>query len=735
MGYELALVNGGVPDVVNETAAALDEINNSYNNMYSSINRINDMNSSMFNGVISVNFGGIHNNYQDIIDEQTEVNEKVNDGTKAVEKVCGGIKKVVKSLAESKILASGFSSAISYSENILNMQNSISAVNDGSQSDSELQNKIYSASINSRTDMSTTMAAVGGLSSVGFSNDEAVQYTENLNKMFAVSNISGDMQAEATNALVASLSDGVVSGEELNSVLSITPEIVVGMADNMGLNAEQLSLIAEQGQLTADMMKTSMLGATDSISAEFANTKADWSDTMTNIGNMATLAFEPLGDKINEILNSPSFATFMTNLGNGMAVFANALSGVLDVISTVGGFITDNWSIAQPILVTILSILGYIYVATVLVGKVQKIAETATKAWEAASIAFNAVWSVCPIVIIILAIIAALYIVVGIINQVCGTSYSATGIILGVIKTAVAVVWNLFLALGDFILGIINGLINPFIAIANFIANIFTSPVSSIIYLFRDMAVTVLSQIKTVASAMDKVFGTSMADTVEGWIGSVNDLADKAVEKFAADENYEQKYESFNLSMESLGLSRMGYEDSYNSGYETGAGFADSFSMSDVGGGLGSLTGGVDTEGVDYSSMFAGSGLTESNMNSVIENENNTAQYSYDTAEYCYDTAANTGSIISNTDYIGECADGYGEELVSVGRSILDLMQKNMENNSNFNSNVTVDMRYMTNNVKSEEDADNLIQRIRNEIESGMNTKPDGASVFAGVVG
>ena len=51
-------------------------------------------------------------------------------------------------------------------------------------------------------------------------------------------------------------------------------------------------------------------------------------------------------------------------------------------------------------------------------------------------------------------------------------------------------------------------LVNPFIRIANFIGNIFTNPISSIIYLFQRAWLMVYLILEKIASALDFVFGS-----------------------------------------------------------------------------------------------------------------------------------------------------------------------------------------------------------------------------------
>ncbi len=733
---------------IENTMSMSSELNNIIGDVYNKMTEINNIsqkiNQNISNTTINnfnIDLQNVYSVYEEINQQQVILNNNIKDGEKKTEGFLSKIKKAVSTFVDIPDTSDMVSKAFSYSDNLSGMQNSISAMNDGGQSDTELRDKIYGASMRSRTDIGSVTETAGDLSSIGFSNDEAIQFTENLNKLFAIAGTGQEAQTSVTNEMVSALENGVVSSEELSSILSTAPEIVNAMAENMNMPVEAMMTLAEQGQLTGDILKNSMLGATDSINAQFGNVRASWSDTMTNVGNMAMVAFEPVGRQISDIINSQSFATVIGGIGQGMATIAPILAFILEGIANIGSFVVDNFGIIAPIIMFIVGLcllwsitLGKVSLATAITAKV-------TKVFATISNSLKAIWETNPIVIVIMAIIAALYLVVAIINKVCGTSYSATGIIAGVIMTAIAVIWNAFLALADIILGIIGALINPFISIANFIGNVFTNPISSIIYLFRDMAVNVLSVIKTIASAIDKVFGTDMAGTVDGWIDGVNTLADKAVEKFAPDENYEVKYEKFDLSTESLGLKRMDYGDSFDSGYEFGEGLTD-FSMPDIGSGLGDF--GMSTGDVDYSNMFEGTGLTENTVNGINRSAEETGTNTYDISNYTMETGVNTENVAANTQNLGtntENISGYtmslessNNELVNIGRSILGIMQENMKKEkSNNNSSVVIDMRYMSNNVKSQADADNLIERLKSEISAGLNGKTEGTggSVFA----
>lgn len=759
-------VNTNIYTNVKNTVVDYDNINNIVGDIYDTMVQINNINQEIIEktkniydysthnnieiGNISINLGNVVNSYSEINQYQQEFNTNVKKAETSTESLYDKIKKSANEL----INMPSMSDILSYSNNFMNMESNISSMNDGGQSNSDLQEKIYGAAMRSRVDINDIIETSGDLSNIGFNNAEAIQYTENLNKLFAIAGTGQEEQENATNAMVESLADGLVNAEELNDMFSTTPEIISAMANNMGISTNEMLSLAEQGQLTSDIIKNSMLGATDSINAEFGNVRATWEDTVTNFVTMATQAFSPVATQINNIINSESVANIMGIVGQGMALIAPILGGIIEGIGTIGGLVLDNFGIIAPIILGVLAVLGAYMIAMGVINTIKGISATidsittiatlahamatgadttALKAQATAQQILNATLLACPltwIVLAIIAVIAAIYLVVAAINKVTGSSLSATGIIAGVIMTAVAVIWNLFLALADFILGIIGFIVNPWISFANFFANLFNDPVASVIYLFRDLAVNVLNVIKTIASGIDKIFGSNLAESVDGWIDGVNNLADKAVEKFG-NGKYEQKIERFDITTESLGLERMGYVDSFNSGYEFGEGLTN-FSMPDISGGLSdSLGGGLDSsfgglsnnsfggtnigefETEDYSGLWDGTGVNESTMNNISTSTTNMGSNTYNTAENTFSTTNNSS------------------ELVTISKSILEIMQTNMEkeNSKPTAQNITVDLSGMNNKFASAEDGETFVNYLTNELIRKMNSSASGVYI------
>lgn len=256
------------------------------------------------------------------------------------------------------------------------------------------------------------------------------------------------------------------------------------------------------------------------------------------------------------------------------------LAGGIRALNSIIGFVADNWSIISPILLGVAAALGVYFIAVKGATIATKAAELATKAWTAVQAFFNGVMALNPIFLIIMGIIlliSLIYAVVAAINKVTGKSINATGMIVGALMAAVAFIWNLFLGLLDIVLAVVNWMWNRWAMFANFFANLFNDPIGSIIHLFGDMADNVLGILENIAKAMDKLFGSNMAGTIQGWRSSLDSLVEGAANKYG-NGSYEKVVEELNLSSESLGLKRWAYTDAYNTGYGWGEKAGDAIS-------------------------------------------------------------------------------------------------------------------------------------------------------------
>lgn len=536
-------------------------------------------------------------NYRTINDQQEQLNNKINKGATA----SSGMLNKLKGVASAYLGVQAASKMIGLSDTLTGNRARLELIVDDGGSVAELEQKIYASAQRARAGFTDTMATVSKLGLVAgdafTSNDEIIAFQELVNKNFVVGGASATEQASAMYQLTQAMGSGRLQGDEYRSIIENAPLLAKSIEDYMhnvqGATGSMKEWAAE-GLLTSDVIKAAVFNSATEVEERFKQMPMTWSQVWTTAQNVATKALDPVLRKINELANDKRVQGTVSGLLNAFAVVANILFTVFSLVCSVYYFIADNWSWISPIIYGIGAALLFYLAATKGVALAQTIgtavsgAYTAatnflrigfgvlkgsTAAASAAQFTYNSALMACPltwILLIIIAVIAAIYAIIGAINKLTGSSISATGVIVGALSSAIAFIWNLVLGIFDLVLGVINYLINPFIEIANFIGNVFTNPVSSIIYLFQGMADNVLAILQKIASALDFVFGSNMADTVQGWRDGLKGKADALVAEYAPNENYQAIMGSLNLSAEGLGLKRWAYTDAWNSGYKLG---------------------------------------------------------------------------------------------------------------------------------------------------------------------
>lgn len=243
--------------------------------------------------------------------------------------------------------------------------------------------------------------------------------------------------------------------------------------------------------------------------------------------NDASSAISSLANTINAGLAGPmtTAVTFITNKINdftaglqGKVEEINGIFGMLGLgIGIVGGFISDNWSIIEPIIFGIIATLTALQICELAGAAVKLILSAATMILTAAQTALNAVFWTSPIGFIIAAVIiliSVFFAVIALVNKFTGTSLSATGLICSFFSTMGAVIQNIFTFMKIFILAIISDLKQKFFILANFIGNVFTNPIGSAVQLFFVMTDTILGALQKVAKVIDNIFGSNFESTI-----------------------------------------------------------------------------------------------------------------------------------------------------------------------------------------------------------------------------
>ena len=539
-------------------------------------------------------FDSIEQNIRDAGNQQDRFNDKIKKGTTAADGLWGklkGIAATVGGLAAAKQI-------IGISDDLASTRARLNLIVDDGGSVSELEQKIMASAQRSRSayfDTASAIANMGANAKSAFDGtDEIIAFMEQINKQFVIGGASAQGQAAAMLQLTQAMGAGALRGEELNSILENAPGIARAIESYMGVAEGSIKQYAEQGIITAEVVKNAMFAAADETNAKFESMPKTWAQIWTSMQNKALSIFNPILTKINQIANSEQFTKVTDGIINGLAGVASVATVVLDLLISSASLIVDNWSWLSPIILGVAAALGVYYGAQLAANAVGMITKgihivmagakmiqlaatgaltTATAAETAAQYGLNAALYACPlvwIIILIIALIAAVYGVVAAVNHFAGTSVSATGIICGAFMTALAFIGNLFVTLCNLIIDIFVIIYNLIASVANFIGNVFNDPIGSVCRLFFDLADTVLGILQALASAIDTIFGSNLAGSVQGWRDSLGSWVD---ETFGEGEEIMKK-----LNAEDLHLDRFEYGAAFDMGYEFGQGIDDKVS-------------------------------------------------------------------------------------------------------------------------------------------------------------
>lgn len=544
-------------------------------------------------------FDAIEENIRNANNEQQKFNNSIRGGNNSANGLLSTIKKIA--------VAAGGIVGINKVQNISDKLASTKArlnllVDDGGSVD-VLEQKIMASAQRSRSvyfDTASAVAKLGLNAGNAFNGDmnQVIAFMEQVNKQFVIGGATAQEQSNAMIQLTQAMAAGALRGEELNSILDGAPGIARAIEKYMGIAEGSIKTVAQEGKVTAEVVKNAMFAMADETNAKFDSMPKTWAQIWVNMKNQALSMFAPILTKINQIGNSTKFQKVTTGLINGLAAVANVASSALDILIAVASVFVDNWGIIQPLVLGIAAAMllynGYLIannaitaisnaqkglaavqaykaaVANTTLAATEKVEAMAKASATAAQYGFNAALLACPltwILLIIIAVIAAIYMIVAAINKLTGSTISATGIICGVVAVAGAFVLNCAIGvLNAIIQAIWTIFVAPFLGIVEWILNVCNGGFNS----FGDAVANLIGQIigwflnlgKVVTTIIDAIFGTD-------WTSGLESLQ-SAVTSWGKNEN------AITLDKNAPTIDyRATYSGAWDAGYDFGQGIDD----------------------------------------------------------------------------------------------------------------------------------------------------------------
>ena len=123
------------------------------------------------------------------------------------------------------------------------------------------------------------------LKDTGASQAEVARLTETINKAFQVSGATTQEASNAITQLAQGLAAGALRGDEFNSVAEQAPAIMDALAKQLGVTRGELRAMAEDGKITADLVREALGSAAAEIDAKFAQLPPTISSSLTQLNN------------------------------------------------------------------------------------------------------------------------------------------------------------------------------------------------------------------------------------------------------------------------------------------------------------------------------------------------------------------------------------------------------------------------------------------------------------------
>ncbi|MEC1178545.1 tape measure protein [Metasolibacillus meyeri] len=458
-------------------------------------------------------------------------------------------------------LANGFNKFTEASDSYSNTNARLSNINDGLQTQAELQDKIYRAAQRSHSSYNDTAAAVAKLNLLAkdsfASNDEAIRFTELMNKSFSVSGASTQEKQAGMYQLTQAMASGKLQGDEFRSITENAPMLAQAIADATGKSMGDLKKMSAEGTITADVIKKALFDAAGDIEDKFANMPLTFAGAMTLFKNWSQTAFEPLFIRFSQFVNSDAFGViaghamvFVNLFISGLSFVFDALEGLYNAIGTVGKFMVDNAGWVVPILVVLGVAIGSIVAILMLKYTWLGLVKVATFAWAAAQWVVNAAYLASPITWIIIGIIAVIALVItavimwgeqtaAVVGAIVGAVFwlgaAFYNVLIGVANLAITVAewfvntWNeavyliqlAWIGLNIMIRMVLDAIGNMVITVVEWIANKWNDGIYGIKMAFYTMGTMIL---RTMGGIADGVL-----DVINKALGGISDLINGAI--------------------------------------------------------------------------------------------------------------------------------------------------------------------------------------------------------------
>lgn len=275
--------------------------------------------------------------------DSTDANKATNDlnkmagATSNAEKALGNLIGVAKGLIALETLRRAASYAIEAADSFILMSSKLKLATSSQDEYNKAQAELFKISQANSTELASTVDLYArmsrGMKDMGKSQDDILKMTNAVGQALKISGASTSEASSVITQFGQALGSGVLRGEEFNAIMENGNRLARALADGLGVPLGSLRKLAEQGQLTGDIVTKAILSQTSALEAEASTMQTTVNQAWTQFENDITMTI----GKANEMSGASKDLIELLKImepmlisvaERGMKVFSLAIEGV-----------------------------------------------------------------------------------------------------------------------------------------------------------------------------------------------------------------------------------------------------------------------------------------------------------------------------------------------------------------------------------------------------------------------
>lgn len=232
-------------------------------------------------------------------------------------------------------LAFSVKALVNYADAWSDMQSTVGAAINDMKAAPDLMRRIVDIANASYSPLQQTVDIytrnVGVLKELGYSANQAANYTESLNHMLVLTSTKGQQAEAVQSALAKAMAIGKLSGQGLETVLTSGGEVAAALAKELKTNVNNLRALAAQGKITSSVMANALLKSLDDVRVRAGKMPATISDALTRIQTNVT-----------------EFIGLLDQASGASGTIASGLIAFADGIRVAGGYVLAFGQLVAP---------------------------------------------------------------------------------------------------------------------------------------------------------------------------------------------------------------------------------------------------------------------------------------------------------------------------------------------------------------------------------------------------